>query len=243
MFENRQFKIADTPRSRSGKQKDIFRNVQQRELVAGLQKIFRRRSLFPIIDVSEQYHRDMMFFRQCTEKSDAMSRFALSGRESRPLSFHPTYGTACGKSDSCSVVFITVPDSEDGKFKGRVSVMRLESVAELFRAPRRLPPQKRSSPRDLRRGPVVHVSNMKKRHHRECGNRHPRRLHEFGIEKCGPLGIGNHVEREILRRAMIEIERRQSVEFAFLEAADHAVKCLESGGDHAFVLSPAVCRS
>ena len=61
------------------------------------------------------------------------------------------------------------------------------------------------------------------------------------MEKCGPLDIGDHVEREILRRDMIEIECRQSVEFAFLESADHAVKGLESCGDHTFILSPVVC--
>ena len=216
MFENRQFKIADTPRSRSGKQKDIFRSFQQCELVAGLQKIFRRRSRFPIIEASEQDHRDTMFFRQCLEKSDDMRHFVFSGSKVR------------------LVLCPHLPDIEDGKIKGRVVVIRLESVAELLRASSRLLSPKRSFARELRHGSIVivHVSDTKKRHPGERGSRHPRRGHEPGMEECGALGIGDHVEREILRRAMIEIERRQRVEFAFLESADHAVKCLESGGDH-----------
>ena len=134
MFENRQFKIADTPRSRSGKQKDIFRSFQQRELVAGLQKIIRRRSRFPIIEASEQDHWDVMFFRQCPEKSDDMSRFVQAGSKSRP------------------VLRPHLPDIEDGKFKGRIAVIRLESFAKFFRAFRRLPPRKQASAWKWRRG-------------------------------------------------------------------------------------------
>ena len=192
-----------------GKQKNVLATFDQGAGIAARLQLFARNVIFDVVATADQDRRDTMFFRQRTKQTDDMACFMLPMGELL-LRFHEF-------------------DIDDGKFEGRIAVMQFEFFADILRAFIGFTIEEKIFAREIRHRVLVFadVSDPEKPFSGQCGG-----VHALRHEKGGDLRIGDEVERKVFRCDMIEVESRQSVEFAFFQSADRMVESLESRGDH-----------